>query len=155
MKKKEELKIVATGDMNKIASAVKNHAFSGGTQIALLAPEYRKVLDLYLTLRKPCREFVKIILTSCEDLALIEPAVVGNSLSEENELLLVEKYPHLVEKYLGENPSGPYLCEKAYEVAVQNDTLAGVVKKRPECKPAMSSMGSLFSPELLAKLGVA
>lgn len=155
MKKAEEMSLIKAGNMNSIERAVKQHAFCAPTQIMLLEPEYRPVLDLYLNLRKPCRDFVKVILTGKYTADIVKASVVGNTLSEENEVLLIQNFPNLVQEYLVNNPNGPYLTDAGYNVAIENEKLSSVVPKRPECKPATSSLGSLFSPEMLSKLGVA
>ncbi len=150
--KKEELGIIASGDMVKIENAIKDYAFTPGVQGALLEPENAAILKLYLSLRKPCKDFVEKVLIGDYDENLVEASVVGNSLDEENEILLVERYPHLVKSYCNENPAGPYLHESAYEIAAQNKELADFVKVRP-VEEASQNLGEMFSPEILKKLG--
>lgn len=150
--KKEELGIIASGDMLKIKKAIEDYAFTSETQIALLRPENSEILNLYLTLRKPCKDFVEKVLIGDYDENLVEASVVGNSLDADNEIILIERYPYLVKRYCEENPAGPYLHERAYEVAVENEELATFVQKRP-IKAAAQNLGEMFSPEILKKLG--
>jgi len=152
-KKAEELELIATGDKDKIRQAIQDHAFNPATQITLLEPENKEILDLYLSIRKPCREFVKTVLEGDYNEELVKSSVVGNSLSKENEMLLVGRYPDMVEAYQENNPNGPYLCDEAYEKAQENQEIAGIAKKF-EIKSASLNMGSMFSPEVLKKLGI-
>ena len=151
--KKEEFEVIATGNMAKIEKAIKEYAFSSSTQLLLLAPENSEVLQVYLALRKPCKKFVKEVLTGNYDKSIVERSVIGNSLDEENEILLVENYPEFVVRYTEENPSGPYLHNGAYEIAQENEDLGAIVQEYPH-QEATILMGSMFSPEMLAKLGL-
>lgn len=151
-RKEEEISIIASGDMEKIKAAIKEYAFTVGTQMLLLLPENREVLKLYVSLRKPCRDCVHAILLGDFDKKIIDNAVMANCLDEENEILLVERYPNLVTRYCRTNPAGPYLHEGAYLAALKNERLAKVVKEYPH-QGATIKMGDLFSTEMLAKLG--
>ena len=159
MKKKDELcliqEAIETGNYEKVKAAIKAHAFHPGTQVVLLNPEYETILGLYLAIRKPCREFVGELLKGQKRPDwVVYASIVGNSLSEENEVLLVENYPQYVVAYTEENPQGPYLGDDAYERAKRVPALAGKVKKMPAPAAATTSLGGMFSPEMLAKLGL-
>ena len=151
-RKEEELSIIATGDMAKIEKAIKEYAFTVGTQMLLLLPENIEILRLYLKFRKPCRDCVHGILLGNYDKKIIDAAVMANCLDEDNEIILVEKYPHLVTRYCRTNPAGPYLHEGAYWAALKNVRLAKVVNPYPSVGATLK-MGDMFTPEMLKKLG--
>lgn len=153
--KKEELALVASGDVQNIAREIQKYAFTPGTQVELLKPQYEEVLKLYLSMRKPCKDFVKVILVGDYPRDLVRSSIIGNSLSADNEIVLVERFPELVKAYCEENPRGPYLSDEAYDVASKNEELLGLVqKKEHNFRSATTNLGGLFSSEMLAKLGM-
>lgn len=127
------------------------------SQLLLLEPERKESRDLYLSMRRPCKEFVTAVLSAEEpDMDLVRRSVVGCSLSPENEVLLVELEDwDLLEAYSKENPKGMYLSDDAIECLeeLEQDKLAEKYAA-PEVKHASTSVGGLFSPEMLAKLGL-
>ncbi len=126
-------------------------------QLLLLEPERKESRDLYLSMRRPCKEFVNAVLSAEEpDMDLVRRAVVGCSLNPENEVLLVELEDwDLLEAYSKENPQGTFLSDDAVECLEElgQDELAEKYAA-PEVKHASTSMGGLFSAEMLAKLGM-
>ncbi|MBP5698404.1 MAG: hypothetical protein J6W96_02610 [Alphaproteobacteria bacterium] len=145
----EEIAILKRGNLQEIKQAIEAVAFQTQTQISLLG-EHREFLSIYLERRKPCYLFVKTILKNREEDWVVEKSVIGNSLNPDNEYLLVQFYPELVEAYTENNPNGPYLSEEAFELAQQNPELAGKVEKLP-LKEASTSLGIFFTPEMLKK----
>lgn len=127
------------------------------SQLLLLEPERKESRDLYLSMRRPCKEFVTAVLSEEKpDMDLVRRSVVGCFLSPENEVLLVELEDwDLLEAYSKENPQGMYLSDEAIEVLEElgQDELAEKYAA-PEVKHASTSVGGLFSPEMLAKLGM-
>ena len=102
------------------------------SQKLLLLPEYKQSLDLYLSMRRPCKEFVTAVLSAEDvDLGLVRRSVVGCSLHPENEVLLVEL--------------GNWDLLEEYELAEKYAA--------PEVVSASTSLGGLFTPEMLAALG--
>lgn len=126
-------------------------------QLLLLEPGREESRDLYLSMRRPCKEFVTSVLSEDEpNMDLVRRSVLGCSLSPENEVLLVEFEDwELLEEYTKENPQGMYLSDEAIEVLEElgQDELAEKYAA-PEPVHASTSMGGLFSPEMLAKLGL-
>lgn len=126
-------------------------------QLLLLEPGREESRDLYLSMRRPCKEFVTSVLSEDEpNMDLVRRSVLGCSLSPENEVLLVEFEDwELLEEYTKENPQGMYLSDEAIEVLEElgQDELAEKYAA-PEPVHASTSMGGLFSPEMLAKLGM-
>lgn len=126
-------------------------------QLLLLEPERKESRDLYLSMRRPCKEFVNAVLSAEEpDMDLVRRAVVGCSLNPENEVLLVELEDwDLLAAYSKENPQGTFLSDDAIECLEElgQDELAEKYAA-PEVKHASTSMGGLFSAEMLAKLGM-
>lgn len=126
-------------------------------QLLLLEPGHEESRDLYLSMRRPCKEFVTSVLSEDEpNMDLVRRSVLGCSLSPENEVLLVEFEDwELLEEYTKENPQGMYLSDEAIEVLEElgQDELAEKYAV-PEPVHASTSMGGLFSPEMLAKLGM-
>ena len=126
-------------------------------QLLLLEPGSEESRDLYLSMRRPCKEFVTSVLSEDEpNMDLVRRSVLGCSLSPENEVLLVEFEDwELLEEYTKENPQGMYLSDEAIEVLEElgQDELAEKYAA-PEPVHASTSMGGLFSPEMLAKLGL-
>ena len=126
-------------------------------QLLLLEPGREESRDLYLSMRRPCKEFVTSVLSEDEpNMDLVRRSVLGCSLSPENEVLLVEFEDwELLEEYTKETPQGMYLSDEAIEVLEElgQDELAEKYAA-PEPVHASTSMGGLFSPEMLAKLGL-
>lgn len=126
-------------------------------QLLLLELERKESRDLYLSMRRPCKEFVTALLSLDDpDMDLVRRSVVGSSLSPENEVLLVELEDwSLLEEYSKENPQGMYLSDEAIECLeeLEQDELAEKYAA-PEVKHASTSIGGLFSQEMLAKLGM-
>lgn len=151
-KVKEEFALLNRNNLKEIKEAIEAAAFQPQTQISLLG-EHREFLSIYLEMRKPCYLFVKTVLENREERAVIEKSVIGNSLDPDNECLLVQFYPDLVEAYTKNNPNGPYLSEKAFNLANQNPELAGKVEKL-SFKPATTSLGSFFPLDMFAKLSL-
>lgn len=126
-------------------------------QLLLLEPGREESRDLYLSLRRPCKEFVEAVLSEDEpNMDLVRRSVVGCSLSPENELLLVKlENWGLLEEYAKENPQGYYLSDEALDYLEELGQDVLVEKySAPEVVHATTSMGGLFSPEMLAKLGL-
>ena len=126
-------------------------------QLLLLEPGREESRDLYLSMRRPCKEFVNAVLSAEEpDMDLVRRSVVGCSLSPENEVLLVELEDwDLLEAYSKENPQGIYLSDDAIECL--EELGQGELAEKyaaPEPVHATTSMEGLFSPEMLAKLGM-
>ncbi|MBP5399476.1 MAG: hypothetical protein J6Y53_03565 [Alphaproteobacteria bacterium] len=151
-RKEEELSIIASGDMERIKGAIRDYAFTVGTQMRLLLPENIEILKLYVSMRKPCRDCVCAILLGDYDKKIVDNAVMANCLDEQNEVLLVKRYPNLVTRYCRTNPAGPYLHEGAYFEALKNERLAKVVRPYPQ-QGASLKLGDMFTPEMLKKLG--
>lgn len=126
------------------------------SQLLLLEPERKESRDLYLAMRRPCKEFVTAVLSAEEvDIELVRKSVVGCSLHPYNEELLVDLEDwELLADYVKENPSGPYLSEEAIELLqdVEQFELAEKYSK-PFSTAATTGLGGLFTPEMLAKLG--
>ena len=126
------------------------------SQKLLLLPEYKQSLDLYLSMRRPCKEFVTAVLSAEDvDLGLVRRSVVGCSLHPENEVLLVELGDwDLLEEYSKENPQGQYLSDEAIE-CLEDMAEYELAEKyaAPEVVSASTSLGGLFTPEMLAALG--
>lgn len=127
------------------------------SQLLLLESGREESRDLYLSMRRPCKEFVTAVLSEEKpDMDLVRRSVVGCSLSPENEVLLVELEDwDLLEAYSKENPQGTFLSDEAIECLEElgQDELAEKFAA-PEVVHASTSMGGLFSPEMLAKLGI-
>ncbi len=126
------------------------------SQKLLLLPEYKQSLDLYLSMRRPCKEFVTAVLSAEDvDLGLVRRSVVGCSLHPENEVLLVELGNwDLLEEYSKENPQGQYLSDEAIE-CLEDMAEYELAEKyaAPEVVSASTSLSGLFTPEMLAALG--
>ena len=126
------------------------------SQLLLLEPEREKTRDLYLSMRRPCKEFVTAVLEADEvDMELVRKSVVGCSLHPYNEELLVDLEDwELLADYVKENPSGPYLSEEAIEL-LQDMKQFELAEKysKPVSTAAATGLGGLFTPEMLAKLG--
>ena len=159
--KKEELNLLNRGNMVAIKKAIEEFAFNQDTQILLIKEKkLRHILELYLSIRKLGKQAITVLLSTPRGkykIELIKDAIIGNSLSEHNEELLIENYPELVEPYLKANPNGNYFCSEAVEGKAKEIGLEDLVKRYPRPvfnKPAAQSLGGLFSPEMLAKLGV-
>ena len=87
---------------------------------------------------------------------LVRRSVIGCSLSPENEVLLVELGDwELLEEYSRENPQGMYFSDEAIERLEElgQEELAEKYAA-PEVFQATTSMGGLFTPEMLAKFGL-
>ena len=141
--KERDLSIIATGNMATIEKAIREFAFDQESQILLIkTPEYRPILDMYLSIRKLGKQPITFLLSVPSgkyDIELIKAAVVGNVLSEHNQSLLEQNYPELLNDYL----SAKQAIEEEQEKEAQ--------KYR---KPCSMSMGALFTPELRAKLAM-
>ena len=126
------------------------------SQLLLLEPERKETRDLYLSMRRPCKEFVTAVLSAEEvDMELVRKSVVGCSLHPYNEELLVglEEW-ELLADYVKENPSGPYLSEEAIELLQDMEQFELAEKySKPVSTAATTGLGGLFTPEMLAKLG--
>lgn len=126
------------------------------SQLLLLEPERKESRDLYLSMRRPCKQFVTAVLEVEEvDIELARKSVVGCSLHPENEMLLVDLEDwDLLADYVKENPEGPYLSEEAIELLEDMEQYELAEKyAKPAAATATTGLGSLFTPEMLAKLG--
>ena len=126
------------------------------SQLLLLEPKREKTRDLYLSIRRPCKEFVTAVLEADEvDMELVRKSVVGCSLHPYNEELLVDLEDwELLADYVKENPSGPYLSEEAIELLQDMEQFELAEKySKPVSTAATIGLGGLFTPEMLAKLG--
>lgn len=126
------------------------------SQLLLLEPERKESRDLYLSMRRPCKEFVTAVLSAEEvDIELVRKSVVGCSLHPYNEELLVDLEDwELLADYVKENPSGPYLSEEAIELLQDMEQFELAEKySKPVSTAATTGLGGLFTPEMLAKLG--
>ena len=124
------------------------------SQLLLLAPERKESRDLYLSMRRPCKQFVTAVLEGEEpDMELVRKSIVGCSLHSENEMLLVDLEEwEILADYVKENPSGPYLSEEAIELLQDMEQFELAEKySRPATTTATTGLGSLFTPEMLAK----
>ena len=126
------------------------------SQLLLLEPERKESRDLYLSMRRPCKQFVTAVLEAEEvDIELARKSVVGCSLHPENEMLLVDLEDwDLLADYVKENPEGPYLSGEAIELLKDMEQYELAEKyAKPAAATATTGLGSLFTPEMLAKLG--
>ena len=126
------------------------------SQLLLLEPERKESRDLYLSMRRPCKEFVTAVLEADEvDMALVRKSVVGCSLHPYNEELLVDLEEwDLLADYVKENPMGPFLSEEAIELLQDMEQFELAEKySKPVSTAATTGLGGLFTPEMLAKLG--
>lgn len=127
------------------------------SQLLLLEPGRKESRDLYLAMRRPCKEFVTAVLSEEKpDMDLVRRSVVGCSLNPENEVLLMELEDwDLLEAYSQENPQGIYLSDEAIERLEElgQEELAEKYAA-PEVVQATTSMGGVFTPEMLAKFGL-
>ncbi len=154
--KKVELQVL-NSSIEEQKAYFKKYWLLPAHQLLLLEPGREESRDLYLSMRRPCKEFVTSVLSEDEpNMDLVRRSVLGCSLSPENEVLLVEFEDwELLEEYTKENPQGMYLSDEAIEVLEElgQDELAEKYAV-PEPVHASTSMGGLFSPEMLAKLGM-
>lgn len=154
--KKVELQVL-NSSIEEQKAYFKKYWLLPAHQLLLLEPGREESRDLYLSMRRPCKEFVTSVLSEDEpNMDLVRRSVLGCSLSPENEVLLVEFEDwELLEEYTKENPQGMYLSDEAIEVLEElgQDELAEKYAA-PEPVHASISMGGLFSPEMLAKLGM-
>ena len=154
--KKVELQVL-NSSIEEQKAYFKKYWLLPAHQLLLLEPGREESRDLYLSMRRPCKEFVTSVLSEDEpNMDLVRRSVLGCSLSPENEVLLVEFEDwELLEEYTKENPQGMYLSDEAIEVLEElgQDELAEKYAA-PEPVHASTAMGGLFSPEMLAKLGL-
>lgn len=154
--KKVELQVL-NSSIEEQKAYFKKYWLLPAHQLLLLESGREESRDLYLSMRRPCKEFVTSVLSEDEpNMDLVRRSVLGCSLSPENEVLLVEFEDwELLEEYTKENPQGMYLSDEAIEVLEElgQDELAEKYAA-PEPVHASISMGGLFSPEMLAKLGL-
>ncbi|MBR1605170.1 MAG: hypothetical protein IJ660_03585 [Alphaproteobacteria bacterium] len=158
--KVRDIAVIETGNMEFVKSEIKAFAFDQETQNLLIkTPEMRPILELYMSLRKLGPQPVAMLLGTKKgkyDLTLIRAAVIGNSLSEGNEKLLIRNYPELVEEYLAAKPEDSrFFSTKAVEEVARTAGLGKLIKKYPRpryVKEHAQSLGDMFTPEMLEKL---
>ena len=151
--KKVEMNVL-NSSLEEQKAYFKKYWLLPSSQLLLLEPERKETRDLYLSMRRPCKEFVTAVLSAEEvDMELVRKSVVGCSLHPYNEELLVglEDW-ELLADYIKENPSGPYLSEEAIELLQDMEQFELAEKySRPATTTATTGLGSLFTPEMLAK----
>ena len=157
--KTADMAVINSGNMEKIEAAIREYAFDQDTQIFLIKhSELRPILNLYMSIRKLGKQAITHLLNGKYDIELVRAAVIGNSLSEHNEGLLIKFYPELAEEYLEAKPEGErFFSSEAIEDVAKEAGLEVIVTHYPRPvfnKPASQSLGGLFSPEMLAKLAV-
>ena len=153
--KKYELNVL-NSHLEKQKAYFEKYWLLPSSQLLLLEPEREKTRDLYLSMRRPCKEFVTAVLEADEvDMELVRKSVVGCSLHPYNEELLVDLEDwELLADYVKENPSGPYLSEEAIELLQDMEQFELAEKySKPVSTAATTGLGGLFTPEMLAKLG--
>lgn len=154
--KKVELQVL-NSSIEEQKAYFKKYWLLPAHQLLLLEPGREESRDLYLSMRRPCKEFVTSVLSEDEpNMDLVRRSVVGCSLSPENEVLLVELEDwDLLEAYSKENPQRTYLSGEAIEYLKElGQSYLAQKSSAPEVVHASISMGDLFSPEMLAKLGM-
>ena len=159
--KMADMAVINSGNMEKIEAAIREYAFDQETQIFLIKhSELRPILNLYMSIRKLGKQALTHLLSAPAGKytpELIRSAVVGNSLNEHNEELLIEFYPELLEDYLTANPNGSYFSSGEVEELAKEAGYEDIIKRHPRPvfnKPALQSLGGMFTLEMLAKLGV-
>ena len=156
----KDMAVISTGNLEYIKAEIKAFAFDQETQNLLLKDaSLRPILDLYMSIRKLGPQPVAMLLGTKRgkySIELIKAAVIGNSLSEGNEKLLIRNYPELVEEYLATKPEDSrFFSTKAVEEVARTAGLGKLVKKYPRpryVKEHAQSLGDMFTPEMLEKL---
>lgn len=118
-----------------------------------MKPGHETIRDLYLKMRKPCAQFIAKAISS-GDKTLVKKAVVGSTLSKDNEAAFVRMFSDdiaTIEEYLKECPDGPYFLETTMKVASE----LGVAKKLEEMVSrytkqhhASTNLGDLLAAKL-------
>lgn len=156
----KDMAVINTGNMEYIKAEIKAFAFDQETQNLLIKdPALHHILMLYMSIRKLGVQPVAMLLGTKRgkyDIELIRAAVVGNSLNDKNEKLLIANYPELVEPYLAAKPEDSrFFSTKAIEEVARTAGLGKLIKKYPRpryVKEHAQSLGDMFTPEMLEKL---
>ncbi|MFI3241033.1 MAG: hypothetical protein R3Y43_00530 [Alphaproteobacteria bacterium] len=158
--KKVELKALY-GTLAEFEEYIEKYWLLQSSQLLLLEPGMEEKREMYLSKRRPCSEFVWKVLTTdefLENVDLVKKSIIGCSLDANNEIeVVVLEDAVLLEEYITNNPSGPYLHEETFNF-INNCpggiNIENIEKYRRPQSTSSTSMGDLFSPEMLAKLNI-
>ena len=159
-KKSVEAALMNPSNVSAFAEYINKFWLLPSHQVMLLEPEFKTLRDMYLSKRRPCKEFVKRVLKEfSQDKELVRSSVVGCDLSADNEALLIAtKYFDVIEEYIKECPGGPFLSDFAFDTAEELGILEEIEdiedKYNYETYRADAKTLGILCPEL-AKLALA
>lgn len=151
----QEIELIESGNIEKNMAAIKVWAYTPKAQCHMMKPGHETVRDLYIEMRRPCAQFVAKAISS-KDRDLVKRAVVGGTLSKDNEAAFVRMFAddlQTIEKYLKECPDGPYLLDSTMKVAAElgiAEKLKRMVYDIAKQRHATTNIGELLKAALVS-----